>query len=354
MPEPGVKLLILREDWPGHVPVLQKRQPVIRARLSGRRGKHPRSIPASSVVSFVRLYLWLALILTSACSSLAAKSSVEDAWDILTAGVDDKDVAKRSDATQALGLLINDKRAPVMAEKALDDDSPDVRVAAANALGEMQSRASIPKLREALSDKDTSVLGFPALPPERLRVTVILAAAHALLVLKDDSEYEVYYAVLTGQRKMGKGLLDDERKMLHDPKKLAGFGVETGLGTFVPFGGLGLTAWKRLTKDDSSSARAAAARVLTKDPDPQSGSALLEAISDRSWVVRVAALESLAKRGNPSVLKQIEPAMQDPKEAVQYVAAAAVIRLSQHRRARRHEKQQNSKIVPFRPGLPKS
>ena len=312
---------------------------MIRARLSGRRGKHPRSIPASSVVSFVRLYLWLALILTSACSSLAAKSSVEDAWDILTAGVDDKDVAKRSDATQALGLLINDKRAPVMAEKALDDDSPEVRVAAANALGEMQSRASIPKLREALSDKEP---------------TVILAAAHALLVLKDDSEYEVYYAVLTGQRKMGKGLLDDERKMLHDPKKLAGFGVETGLGTFVPFGGLGLTAWKRLTKDDSSSARAAAARVLAKDPDPQSGSALLEAISDRSWVVRVAALESLAKRGNPSVLKQIEPAMQDPKEAVQYVAAAAVIRLSQHRRARRHEKQQDSKIVPFRSGLPKS
>ena len=37
-----------------------------------------------------------------------------------------------------------------MAEKALDDDSPEVRVAAANALGEMQSRASIPKLREAL------------------------------------------------------------------------------------------------------------------------------------------------------------------------------------------------------------
>ena len=258
---------------------------------------------------------------------------------ILTAGVDDKDVAKRSDATQALGLLINDKRAPVMAEKALDDDSPGVRVAAANALGEMQSRASIPKLRGALSDNDP---------------TVVLAAAHALLVLKDDREYEVYYAVLTGQRKMGKGLLDDERKMLHDPKKLAGFDVETGLGTFVPFGGLGLTAWKRLTKDDSSSARAAAARVLAKDPDPQSGSALLEAISDRSWVVRVAALESLAKRGNPSVLKQIEPAMQDPKEAVQYVAAAAVIRLSQHRRARRHEKQQNSKIVPFRPGLPKS
>ena len=48
--------------------------------------------------------------------------------------------------------------------------------------------------------------------------------------------------------KSGYGLnLDDERKMLHDPKNLAGFGVETGLGTFVPFGGLGLTAWKRLT-----------------------------------------------------------------------------------------------------------
>jgi HEAT repeat protein len=279
----------------------------------------------------------LALTLTGTCL-FAATSPVENACDNLTAGVSDKNVEKRSDATQALGLLIDDKRARVMAEKALDDDSPEVRVAAADALGEMQSRASIPKLHDALSDKDP---------------TVVLAAAHALLLLKDDREYEVYYAILTGERKTGNGLLGGGRKMLHDPKKLAEFGVETGLGTFVPFGGFGLTAWKRLTKDDSSIARAAAARVLAKDPDPQSGSALLEAISDRSWIVRVAALESLAKRGNPVVLKQIEPAMQDQKEAVQYTAAAAVIRLSQHRRARQPEKK-SSQILPLRSGLPNS
>jgi hypothetical protein len=34
-----------------------------------------------------------------------------------------------------------------------------------------------------------------------------LAAAHSLELMHDDSAYEVYYEVLTGQRKAGRGLI---------------------------------------------------------------------------------------------------------------------------------------------------
>src|SRR5262245_40609365 len=122
------------------------------------------------VIASAQPCLGLILLLTAGVSLFGAKAPVENAWDILAAGMNEKNVEKRSDATQALGVLIHDRRARVMAERALTDYIPEVRAAAATALGDMLSGASIPKLHEALSDKDP---------------IVVLAAAHALLSLKD-------------------------------------------------------------------------------------------------------------------------------------------------------------------------
>jgi len=43
--------------------------------------------------------------------------------------------------------------------------------------------------------------------------------------------------------------------------------------------------------------------------------------------VRAAALEALAKRGDPSVLDTVQLYVSDEKDAVKYTAAAAVLRL---------------------------
>ena len=48
----------------------------------------------------------------------------------------------------------------------------------------------------------------------------------------------------------------DQKKMLSDPKKMAQFGFEEGIG-FIPFAGVGLGAVKAFTKDDVSPVRAA-------------------------------------------------------------------------------------------------
>jgi HEAT repeat protein len=48
-----------------------------------------------------------------------------------------------------------------------------------------------------------------------------------------------------------------------------------------------------LTKNDSSPVRAAASRVLASEPDPERGESLVNAASDKSWIVRMAALDSL-------------------------------------------------------------
>ena len=244
----------------------------------------------------------------------------EEAWEILHDGASEKSWEKRATAARVLGLLPGDNTAVAMAEKALDDESSDVRAAAASALGLMLSKASLPKLKAALADKEP---------------LVVLAAAHSLLLLKDDKDaYEVYYAVLTGRQKTNSGLVSGEMKTLHDPKKMAELGFQEGIG-FIPFAGLGYQGVKALIKDDVSPVRAAAAKVLADDPDPEAGQALVEAAPDKSWIVRAAALDAIARRGNPKLLGDIEFALDDPNPTVRYTAAAAVIRLTKEQKPAR-------------------
>ena len=146
-------------------------------------------------------------------------------------------------------------------------------------------------------------------------------------VLNDPAAYEVYYEVLTGERKPAEGLVAQGAETLKDRKKMTDLGFEEGLG-FIPFADMGFSAAKAIRKDDTSPVRAAAARVLANDPDPHVGKALVRAASDKSWIVRASALLAIAKRGHPELLNGIVPAMSDKNEVVRCTAAAAVIRLT--------------------------
>ena len=249
----------------------------------------------------------------------ATATPKQRAWQILDDACTGDKTSDRATATHVLGLIPNDATATRLAEKALTDEKPEVRAAAAAALGIMKARQSIPRLRAAMDDPDPSVA---------------LAAAHALDLMHDKSAFEVYFEVLNGTRKSGKGLIATQMSVLHDPKKMAVLGFEEGIG-FVPFAGIGWEAIKVIRKDDSSPVRAAAAKVLARDPDPATTRALEEAAGDNSWIVRSAALEALARRGNPSALGTVEPFMSDDKSAVKFTAAAAVIHLTAIKAARR-------------------
>ena len=243
----------------------------------------------------------------------AAETTKDKAWSVLYSGLRENSVDKRTTAVQVLGLLPGDPKAEEAALKALSDEKPEVRAAAAKALGDMKAKNAIPRLMGMYNDKDPGV---------------IMASGKALIVLGDERGYNVYYAILTGERKSGTSLMDEQKKMLNDPKKMAQFGFEQGIG-FIPFAGMGYGAFKMLTKDNTSPVLAAAALTLAKDPDPRSGQALADtAANNKSWIVRAAALNALALRGETSLLPSAEAQMGDPKEEVRYSAAAAVIRLT--------------------------
>ena len=254
----------------------------------------------------------LAVLFYATSSFTAAGLTGKDkAWDILNSAVV-SGAADRATAISVLGLLPDDPQALDLAKHALDDPDLHVRIAGCNALGAMHATSAIPELQKALSDKE---------------ISVVVAAAHALNQLKDASAYDVYYAILTGEVKDSKGFIAQQLDTLKDPKQLAQIGFSQGIG-FVPFAGMGWDAFRMLHKTDPSPVRAAAAQALAMDPDPKTGDALVAATNDKNWIIRVAALEAICKRGEPALLPKIEASMSDPKRKVRYTAAATVIRLS--------------------------
>ena len=242
---------------------------------------------------------------------LNAETDKEAAWKIILSGLRSTSSEDRVIAVRVLGLLTQDHYASELAEQALVDGSPEVRSAAATALGQMHSMASIPKLRQILNDKE---------------IPVVLAAARALHQMKDHAGYETYYEILAGERKGNEGFFAEQTAILRDPKKLAELGFEQGIG-FIPYAGMGWDAIRTILKNDPSPIRAAAATMLACDPDPKSATALVNATHDKNWIVRVAALEAIAKRGDPSLRIKVEPAMHDEKREVRFTAAATALRL---------------------------
>ena len=256
----------------------------------------------------------LKLVTFFVCAACAqAQTPVEKAWTILSDAAQDKSHEKRGNAIHALGLITADARARTLAETALADEREEVRATAADVLGVMRSKESAPKLKDVIRhEKETSV---------------VFAAANALFVMGDPDAYQVYYAVLTGERKSGDPLLESQLKILKDPKALSQIGLEAGIG-FVPFGGVSYRVFKMVTADDVSPVRAAAAQKLIGDPDPKAAQALVKSASDEKWLVRAAAIGALARRNDPSALKVIATLLGDENDVVRFNAAAAVIQLS--------------------------
>ncbi len=260
----------------------------------------------------------LTLVLFSAIPTLtAAKEARQDprniAWQIILSGLENKKVTNRTVAVQALSLLPGNARATRLAMAALRDKNTGIREAAAVVLGQQHARSAVPALKEALSDSE---------------ISVVLAAAHSLLLLKDPSAYEIYYAILMGDKKTSAGLLESQINRIKDPKQVAEMGISEGVG-FVPFGGMGYEAYRQIRKHDSSPARAAAARFLANDPDAMSEDALVQtAIADKEEEVRLAALDALTQRGDPRCIEHLMRGLEDSKSSVQYRTAAVILHLS--------------------------
>jgi HEAT repeat protein len=266
-----------------------------------------RTLRRSTLIVVIKLLI--SAFTVQACAQTAA----DPAWSVLEASLTQKSAACRVAAVRVLGHIPNDPHAIELAEKALKDKSSFVRAAAATSLGQMHASSADSSLKAALDDKNFSV---------------VMAAAHALLLLNDRVSYDVYYEVYIGERKNNTGMIAQQMQILHDPKQLAQMAFNEGIG-YVPFSGIPWGAYQTIMKDrkNSVAAKVALLSALATDPEARTGKLLLTVSQKKNWVLRVAALEAIAKRGDPALLQGIEPRLSDPKREVRFAAAATVIRL---------------------------
>jgi len=250
---------------------------------------------------------------------LLATDAESSAWDLLNHGLADGGTARRIQAVTALGSIGPTTHVVDLLQVGLTDKEITVRMTAAAVLGEVQAKAAIPRLRQALDD---------------VSAEVNFAAAQALWKMGDQSGREILWGVLEGERKTGPGMIQGEvrdvKNKLHNPAALAKIGINEAAGLLGPFS-MGVWFAEELMKDKGATARTLTARLLATDPDPRSIHELEINLNDKSAAVRAAVARAIGQRGSRENIPQLEPVLEDANEGVRLMAAAAIVRLSEAR-----------------------
>jgi len=251
-----------------------------------------------------------------------AQSHTAEAWDILSASVNNRNALRRAEAVVALGTAGSQKRVVRMVEHALDDNDPSIRELAAKSLGEMHARSSIPQLTKALNDESPDVS---------------FAAAKSLWSMGNHSGRDVFLQILSGEKNssggmMKSGLIKNEfqgaRKRLDDPKGLAVLGAKEAATSLFGPAGWGIKIMEEITQDRSASARATSALLLGPGATLDTLHQLQDALNDKNWIVRAAAAQALGASRHRDQVPYLQPLLEDSKPAVRCMAAAAIVRLS--------------------------
>jgi HEAT repeat protein len=249
------------------------------------------------------------------------KSKIElraSAWTLLKQGAVSDKARDRSDAISALAVLDQDRQATSLVAAGLDDKETSIRVLAATSLANMKARLAIPQLKRAMDDES----------PE-----VSFAAAQALWKMGDRSGRDILYAVLSGDRKTKPGVMkskmDKMRQDMHDPKALALIGVNEASGAFLGPFSMGVSFIEEYARNNGAPVQALCANLLSSDDSHDTVNELRDALGDKNWAVRAAAARALAKMNHPEVIAQLADIMLNDKEQpARFAAAAAIIRLA--------------------------
>jgi HEAT repeat protein len=259
------------------------------------------------------VWLWI----LSATAGLAAVTD-QQCTDLLQHALTAANPETRKLAVVALSLAATTGPLFSQFEQMLQDKDLEVRLAVVEGLEDMKTKPAIAALHSALGDST----------PE-----VSFAAAKALWALNDPAGKQALLSVLAGDNKTASDFFTKEKRqairMMHTPRTTLLYTMRQGIG-FVPVPGLGMgiSSMQQILTDPGVSGRAAAALLLGKDKDKETLDALEDALIDKDFRVRAAAVHALALRNDPALRVDLEPLVIDAKEEVRLRAAAAILRLS--------------------------
>jgi len=247
-----------------------------------------------------------------------APSKDAECTDMLQKALSSKNPDTRKQAVIALSLARESGPLLALLIGMADDKDVQVRLAVVASMEDVPGKAATDALHKALADS----------VPE-----VSFAAAKVLWNRRDPAGRDALLSVAAGESKTASGFITSEMRqawrMMHTPTTTFLYAVREGIG-FVPVPGLGegVASMQALLTDPGISGRATAVLLLGKDKDPKLLPALKDALKDKNWTVRAAAVHSLALRNQPSLKDDIGPLLEDEKEGVRLRTAAGYLRLS--------------------------
>ena len=230
---------------------------------------------------------------------------------------------------------------PVVTEVMSPSDMPAVEEYADVLQIGARNMQNFPLLKAAVKDEVPEV-GF--------------CAAQGLWQLGDPTGRAVLLSVVQGQTKASSGYVSKQKRealrMFKTPVTLIGTLVKFGVG-FAPVPGLGtgLSSLRGLMKNGEVAPRALALLDLSQDRHPDTLQVLREALNDKDWSVRAAAVHALALRNQTDALDDLIPLLDDKKDAVSYRAAFTYLRHSND--GRRKPKATPPTEMVSKAGLPK-
>ena len=250
----------------------------------------------------------------------AAAAPVDRAWAVIDKSLQSGDSDHRQEALAALATAgTNNPEVVRRAAAALQDKHTFVRRAAALALGELKANSAIPELTKALEDDS----------PE-----VSFAAAEALTQLGDANGRNLLMAVLAGERKDTPGMFTNAMRKakdkIHHPEGLILMGTQDAAGAMFGPAAMVIPAVKNAAdmKSKGAPGRVAAVAYLGKYPDAYAIQLLEWALSDDSHFVRIEAAKQLGERGNAASIDKLMSRLEDDHNLVRDMAAAAIIRIT--------------------------
>ena len=266
-----------------------------------------------------RVPIWV-VVLSMIWVGRVTAATEEQCREILQQALEDKNPETRKQAVLALSLLGN-QYLPTL-KGMLQDDDIEVRLAAVASITEIKSPQAVEALREALNDE----------VPE-----VSFAAAKALWGVRDDAGRQALLAVLGGEAKTSSNFLTKQKRealrTVRSRRALLFFAMHRTIGfTGVPYLGLGVASMQALLDDPAISGRATAALMLAQERDKATLEALRDALTDKDWSVRAAAVHALTLRRAPRLKTDLTPLLEDENQAVRLRAAAGYLTVAARER----------------------
>src|ERR1035437_7806855 len=262
---------------------------------------------------------WILILSASAALvSQATAAAPAQCSELLRRGLDDKNPETRKQAVVALSLASQSGPLFARLEEMLQDKDVEVRQAVVVSLSEVKTKSATAALHKALEDE---------VPEGSFTV------AKALWARNDPAGKQALLDILAGDSRTSSKFLSKQKRealrMMHTPRTTFLFAVRQG-GRFAPFPGVGqgVASMQSILTGSGVPGRGSASLLLGDDRPPAVLDALRDALSDKDWSVRAAAVHSLSLRNDPALKKDLEPLLQDDKAAVRMRAAAGYLRLS--------------------------